>query len=165
MLLEVAGVSRAALLFGTTWTVNAYVVGAILAMILLANLVASRTSPAGRTWPAAGLVLSLVLLAAAPPAALAALPLAARIPAGGVLLSLPVFFAGLVFVSSWASMERRDLALGSNLLGSLLGGVASMLSMAVGFRGLALITLVVYLAALASLRRGGAKGVPATAGA
>jgi len=31
MLLEVSGVSRAALLFGTTWVVNAYVVGAILA--------------------------------------------------------------------------------------------------------------------------------------
>jgi hypothetical protein len=162
MLLEVSGVSRAALLFGTTWTVNAYVVGAILSMILLANLVASRWSPAGRVWPAAGLLASLGVLAAVPTAPLAALPLAARILVGGGLLSLPVFFAGLVFVSSWATRGRRDLALGSNLLGSLLGGVASMASMAIGFRGLALLTLAVYLAALVSLRRGAGPRVAGT---
>jgi hypothetical protein len=54
MLLEVAGVSRAALLFGTTWTVNAYVVGAILGMILLANLAASRMRVVPGGWPFAG---------------------------------------------------------------------------------------------------------------
>src|SRR5262249_17397622 len=43
MLLEISGVSRASLLYGTTWEVNAIVVGAILAMTLLANLVASRS--------------------------------------------------------------------------------------------------------------------------
>jgi SAM-dependent methyltransferase len=163
MLLEVSGVSRAALFFGTTWTVNAYVVGAILGMILLANLLASRAALAGRAWPAVGLLVSLAVLAAAPSAPLAALPLAARIPVGGGLLALPVFFAGLVFVTSWATSKRRDLALGSNLLGSLLGGVASMLSMAVGFRILALLTLAVYLAALLGLRRARAPSPPAGA--
>jgi hypothetical protein len=41
-----------------------------------------------------------------------------------------------------------------NLLGSLLGGVASMLSMAFGFRALMFLTLGVYLGALLLLRRG-----------
>ena len=45
------------------------------------------------------------------------------------------------------------LALGSNLLGSLLGGVATMLSMAIGFRALMFLTLVVYLGALLALSR------------
>ena len=45
MLLEVTAVSRAALLYGTTWKVNAYVVGAMLSMVLLANLVAARLRP------------------------------------------------------------------------------------------------------------------------
>ncbi len=155
MLLEVSGVSRAALLFGTTWTVNAYVVGSILAMVLLANLVASALDAAPRRWPAAGLVVSLIALASLPPKHLAALPLAARVVGAGAFLALPVFFSGLVFVRAWAARAHRDLALGSNLIGALLGGIASLLSMAIGFRALALLTLAVYLAALLALERRG----------
>lgn len=152
MLLEVSGVSRAALLFGTTWTVNAYVVGAILGMILLANLVASRIPVRPFGWPFAGLLLSLLALALVPTAALTTLPLPLRVLAGGGFLALPVFFSGLVFVTAWAAEDRRDLALGSNLIGSLVGGVASMLTMVVGFRNLTFLTLAVYLAALLALR-------------
>jgi SAM-dependent methyltransferase len=155
MLLEVSGVSRAALLFGTTWTVNAYVVGAILGMILLANLAASRVRVTPFGWPFAGLLVSLLALALVPTAILTALPLPGRILIGGGFLALPVFFSGLVFVTTWAAEERRDLALGSNLIGSLVGGVASMLTMVVGFRGLTFLTLAVYLGALLALRRGG----------
>jgi SAM-dependent methyltransferase len=153
MLLEVAGVSRSALLFGTTWTVNAYVVGAIFALILLANLVASRWPIPVAGWPAAGLTGSVLALALVPTAGLAALPLPLRILLGGGFIALPVFFSGLIFVTAWAATERKDLALGSNLLGSLLGGVASMLSMLVGFRALTLLTLAVYLAAILLLSR------------
>jgi hypothetical protein len=153
MLVEVTGVNRAALLFGTTWVVNAYVVGAVLAMILLANLTAARVrfDPAG--WPFAGLVASLLLLGTVPMSALAALPGPARVVVGGAFIALPVFFSGLVFVSLWAAAPRRDLALGSNLLGSLLGGLLSMLSMVVGFRALTFLTLAVYLAAFLALSR------------
>jgi len=162
MLLEVVGVSRAALLFGTTWTVNAYIVGAIFAMILLANLVASRTRVSVTGWPAWGLGVSVLALAFMPTAGLAALPLGLRVIVGGGFLALPVFFSGLIFVTAWAATERKDLAFGSNLLGSLLGGVASMLSMAVGFSALMLLTLAIYGAALVLLarERGGAR-VPA----
>ncbi len=153
MLLEVSGVSRAALLYGTTWTVNAYVVGAILAMSLLANAVAARVAYRPGDWPFAGLVAALCALALMPPGWLAALPGGLRVVLGGAFLTLPVFFSGLVFVRLWAAGLRRDLALGSNLLGALLGGVASMLSMAIGFRGLMFLTLAAYLAAFAALRR------------
>jgi len=153
MLLEVVGVSRAALLFGTTWTVNAYVVAAVFAMILLANLVASRARVSVTGWPAAGLMAAILAVALVPASALAALPLELRVVVGGGFLVLPVFFSGLIFVTAWAATERKDLAFGSNLLGSLVGGVASMLSMAVGFRALMLLVLLVYLAALLLLAR------------
>jgi hypothetical protein len=152
MLLEVSGVSRAALLYGTTWTVNAYVVGAILSMTLLANATASRWRVDPRGWPTAGLVLSLLALLVVSPARLAALPMLLRIVVGGAFLSVPVFFSGLIFVTEWARLPRKDLALGSNILGALLGGIASMLSLLVGFRALAAITLGVYLLARLSLR-------------
>jgi spermidine synthase len=152
MLLEVVGVSRAALLFGTTWQVNAYVVGAIFGMILLANFVASRYDVSITGWPVIGLMGAILAVALVPVAGIAALPHAARVVLGGGFLVLPVFFSGLVFVTAWSHTGRKDLALGSNLLGSLVGGVASMLSMAVGFRALILLTLLVYLAAIVVLR-------------
>lgn len=154
MLLEVTGVSRAALLYGTTWTVNAYVVGAILSMALLANLVASRRRLNPAAAPAAGLILSLAALGLVPTRALAPLPIPARVAAGGLFLALPVFFSGLIFVALWVESPRKDLALGSNLVGSLLGGLASMLSMAVGFRALVFLTLAIYLAVVLLVVRG-----------
>jgi spermidine synthase len=157
MLVEVAGVSRAALLFGTTWTVNAYVVGAILGMVLLANAIASHTrvDPAG--WPFLALIGSVAALGVVPTAWLAGLPAAVRIVVGGGFLALPVLFSGLIFVSLWARSERKDLAFGSNLLGSLVGGVASMSTMLIGFRALTFLTVAVYLAALLLIRRGAAR--------
>lgn len=162
MLLEVTGVSRAALLYGTTWTVNGYVVGAILTMILLANLVASRLRINPFGWPFAGLAVSLIVLGWMPTSWMASLDIVPRIIAGGAFLALPVFFSGLIFVTTWAGRERRDLALGSNIIGSLIGGVATLLSMRVGFRALTFLTLLVYVAAVASLRRetGGSKAAP-----
>ncbi len=147
MLVETLSVSRAALLYGTTWTVNAYVVGAVLLMVLLSNLVASRVSFSLSGWPLVGLVLSLLCQALLPMAELVALPSGPRILAGAAFLALPVFFSGLVFVRAWSEAENRDLALGSNLLGSLLGGIASMASMVIGFRALLLLALAVYLVA------------------
>ena len=58
-----------------------------------------------------------------------------------------------MFVQEWAEEPKRAAALGSNLIGSLLGGIASMLSMAIGFRALAFLTLAVYLGAWLVLQR------------
>jgi hypothetical protein len=145
MLLEVTAVSRAALLYGTTWKVNGYVVAAILSMALLANLVAVWLRPPVTGWPFVGLMLAILAIALVPTPWLASLPLGVRIAAGGAFLALPVFFSGVVFVQEWAAEPKRAAALGSNLIGSLLGGVASMLSMAIGFQALAFLTLAIYL--------------------
>jgi SAM-dependent methyltransferase len=152
MLLEVAGVSRAALLYGTTWTVNAYVVGALLCMVLIANLVAARWHVRPEGWPFVGLFTTLLAVALVPTGWLAALPDLARVLVGAAFLTLPVFFSGLVFIGLWARSERRDLAFGSNILGSLLGGLASMLSMLIGFRNLMFVALALYVAVLLVVR-------------
>ncbi|MCU0293536.1 MAG: hypothetical protein MUF10_16370 [Thermoanaerobaculaceae bacterium] len=153
MLLEVSAVNRAALLFGTTWTVNAYLVAAIMIMILLANLIASLRPGLRLGWPFTGLCLSLVLMALVPARVFAVLPLSLRVVLGGGFLALPVLFSGLIFVSVWARADRKDLALGSNILGSLVGGVVSMLSMLIGFNALTWLTAGCYLLALLLLLR------------
>jgi SAM-dependent methyltransferase len=159
MLLEVAGVSRAALLYGTTWTVNAYVVGVLLCMVLLANLAAARWRVRPEGWPFVGLFATLIAVALVPMGWLIALPDAARVLVGAAFLTLPVFFSGLVFIGLWARSRRRDLAFGSNILGSLLGGMASLLSMLVGFQSLMFLALAIYLGALFAVRKGGGEAI------
>jgi hypothetical protein len=156
MLLEVSAVNRASLLFGTTWKVNAYVVGAVLSLILLANWLAARFRINILGWPIVGLIAALLTLSLLPVSWLAVLPFFLRILVGTLFLALPVLFSGVVFIILWSRTERKDLALGSNLLGSLVGGIASMLSMQIGFSALMWLVLAVYLVVILLIGRQGA---------
>jgi hypothetical protein len=66
--------------------------------------------------------------------------------AATAVLCLPVFFAGIVFIRSFAQEGFRSEALGSNLLGALTGGLLESLSMWTGIRSLLLVAAVLYVA-------------------
>jgi hypothetical protein len=66
--------------------------------------------------------------------------------AATAVLCLPVFFAGIVFIRSFAREGFRGEALGSNLLGALTGGMLESLSMWTGIRSLLIIAGLLYLA-------------------
>jgi hypothetical protein len=67
---------------------------------------------------------------------------------------MPVFFAGIVFIRRFAEAGFAAEAIGSNLLGSLVGGIAESLSLALGLRALLLLAMLLYAAAwLISIRR------------
>jgi hypothetical protein len=57
----------------------------------------------------------------------------------------PAFFAGVIFARSFRNAAQPDLALGSNIAGSVVGGLAESFSMLVGFQHLLLLALVFYL--------------------
>ncbi|MBI4859064.1 MAG: hypothetical protein HY815_02140, partial [Candidatus Riflebacteria bacterium] len=120
-------------------------VGAILVMILLANVTAARATIRPTGWPFAGLLLALMALAFFPTAIIAGLTVVPRVVIGALFLAAPVYFSGLIFVTLWARALHKDMALGSNLGGALLGGVLGNLSMLLGFRALTLCALVIYL--------------------
>ena len=61
MLLEFQNVSKSALLFGSTWMVNAYIISAILVLILLANICAYYF-PIKNTLPVYIILLASVLM-------------------------------------------------------------------------------------------------------
>jgi hypothetical protein len=148
LLLEVQTVSRATLVFGMTWAVNAIVITAVLVMALLANLVTLRW-PRMPGWIApVGLGLSVAALALVPLASFNDLGFAARLPAAGAFLTAPVFFAGLIFIRSFAASEDKARALGSNLIGALVGGLLESLSFVTGLRALVLLVGAFYAAAL-----------------
>ncbi|MCI0414434.1 methyltransferase domain-containing protein [bacterium] len=151
MLLEVHNVSRLALCFGTTWQVNAWVIGMILSVILLANFLRMRFGrPGAQTpkWVAIGLFGSL--------AAAYLVPLQSFLDysyiVGGflatLLLTLPIFFAAILFADALASSSSPGFALGWNILGAVLGGMIESVSFLFGIPSLIIVSAGFYSLAI-----------------
>jgi spermidine synthase len=144
MLLEAQIVSRMALLFGTTWVVNSIVVSGLLSLIVAANLAYQRFPGIPLRWAYAGLFFSLLVSLVMPLEKLFFESFAVRALVSTTVLCLPVFFAGIVFVSSFARVHFRGSALGSNLFGSLAGGLLESLSLWFGLKSLIVLAAVIY---------------------
>ena len=145
MLLEAQIVSKMALLFGTTWVVNAVVVSGLLCLIVGANLVYGalpRIPPAAAY---AGLLVTLAGMYFVPMQKLFLESWTLRALAATWALCTPVFFAGIIFVSSFARSGFRGSALGSNLFGALIGGLLESASLWFGLKSLTMIAAILYL--------------------
>jgi SAM-dependent methyltransferase len=161
MLLETQIVSRMALLLGTTWVVNSIVVSGLLCLIVAANLVYQQFPGIPLRWAYAGLFLSLLMSFAVPLERLFFESFALRVFVSTIVLCLPVFFAGIVFVSSFARVHFEGNALGSNLFGSLAGGLLESLSLWFGLKSLIVLAVAIYAGSALALRwheRAGASG-------
>jgi SAM-dependent methyltransferase len=153
MLLEVQNVSKAAVVLGNTWEVNAVIISGVLVMILVANALAgwARRLPA---WPVyTALVGSCVGLYFVDLSRFAGLPYPTKAAAVGLLTSLPMLFSGLVFARSFAAADRKDAALGANLFGALVGGLLQSVTFVTGIKALLLIVAAFYLAAVVTRPR------------
>lgn len=151
LLLEVQNISKASLLFGATWTVNAFIISAILLMAFLSTLFVAWARP-GRTALAVAWLLLLATILAnyfLPLDLLNRLPFASRVALASAFLTSPVFFSGIVFSTSFARVEGKAAALGANLLGAIVGGMLESLSFVVGVRALLLVAGFFYVGAWA----------------
>jgi spermidine synthase len=146
MLLEAQIVSKMALLFGTTWVVNAVVVSGLLCLIVGANLVFSAFPKIPLALAYVGLFLSLAIMFTVPLEKLFYDSWALRAVIATLALCMPVFFAGIIFISSFAKAGFSGSALGSNLFGSLLGGVLESASLWFGLKSLTVIAALLYVA-------------------
>lgn len=153
MLLEAQIVSKMALLFGTTWVVNSVVVAGILCLIVAANLIYGSSPKIPLPIAYVGLFLSLLVMFVVPRERLFSPSLLVRGVVATVVLCTPVFFAGIIFVSSFARASFRGSALGANLFGALLGGLMEPLSLWFGLRWLTILAGFVYLASAVFLSR------------
>lgn len=145
LLIETRGVTSLSLLFGSTWVVNSAVFGGILVMVLLANLAVERWQWRDPMPWFVALFAAVVLLWWFPLDWLNTLPLLARGILGGLLTGLPVGLAGVIVPMLLARSAQPAAALGSNLLGAVLGGCLEYYSMLGGLRSAALMALVLYL--------------------
>jgi spermidine synthase len=159
MLLEVQNISKAAVVLGNTWDVNAVIIASIMVVILLANLLAAALPRLPLSLAYACLIGSAVGLYFVDLAWFAPLPYFARALVVGLLTSLPMLFSGIVFIRSFATTPGKDAALGANLFGALVGGLLQSLTFVTGIKALLLVVAALYAAAWLSKPR------PATAAA
>jgi spermidine synthase len=148
MLLEVQNISKASVVLGNTWWVNAVIISAILGLILLANWIAAAFPrlPLGPVY--ALLCASCVALYVTDISRFAFLPYAVKAVVVGGLVSLPMLFGGIVFIRSFVRVPGKDVALGANLLGALVGGLLQSVTFVVGIKALLLMVAALYVAAL-----------------
>ena len=145
MLLETKGVVHMALLFGSTWVVNSVVFGAIMIMILLANLFVLTVKPQKLTGWYIALVAALVVNAVVPMNWFLEFdPLVRTLLSCGVVF-VPIFFAAVIFAVSFRESTQPDVDIASNIAGVIVGGLSEYLSMVVGFKLLVVGAIGYYL--------------------
>ncbi len=149
MLLETQNISKASVVLGNTWLVNAVIVSGIMMMILLSNLAASLFPRIPKTPVACCLIGTCLALYFVDLSQFAFLPFMTKAVVVGSLTTLPMFFSGLIFIDSFAKTQHKDSALGANLMGALVGGALQSVTYVIGIKALLLVVAALYAAALA----------------
>jgi hypothetical protein len=153
MLLETKNIVQFALLFGTTWFVNALVTAGVLVAVLAAVEVSRHVTIRRPALLYAGLLAALAVAWAIPPSALLSLSPLPRFVAAVVLAFAPIFGANMVFAQRFRESGDSATAFGANLLGAMLGGVLEYASLVVGYRWLLVLVAVLYALAFLAGRR------------
>jgi hypothetical protein len=145
MLLEFQNISKASLIFGSTWLVNSYMISAILLLILLANWVMKLGFVRNIKWVYYLLGIYLLVLYLVPLSAFNSFEYLTKSMLVSVFMNVPIFFAGLVFIHSFRECKDRKMAYASNLLGAALGGLLESCSFVTGIKALLLSVLLLYI--------------------
>jgi SAM-dependent methyltransferase len=153
MLVETRNITSVALAFGSTWYVNSVVFFSILVMAILSTALLMVTRRIKVHLVYLGLFAAVGLSLAVRPETLAAGGVAQRLLVVGGLAALPLFFSGLVFAFSFKTTANPSAALGSNIMGGVLGGVVEYLAMITGLRALLWLVILFYFVSWYFLRR------------
>lgn len=144
MLLEVRAMSSMSLLFGSTWTVNSFVISGVMVAILVANYLASKASEKGVF---VFLFLSLFAIVAsnlAQVGELLKMPENVGAIVGTLAFVSPLFFAGGVFSTLFKQTQSSSQALAFNMVGGLLGITIEYFGMCFGISKLSYFALAIY---------------------
>ena len=144
LLLETKNIVQFALLFGTTWFVNALVFLGVMLSVLSAVLLSKRVTFRHPARLYLLLLAGLVLAYAVPPSALLSLDFVPRFFAAITIAFLPIFMANLVFAQRFKSTSASATAFGANLLGAMFGGLLEYTSLIIGYRSLLFLVAILY---------------------
>ncbi|MDP9240125.1 MAG: spermidine synthase [Actinomycetota bacterium] len=164
LLLETRYVTGFALLFGSTWLVNAIVFAGVLLAVLAAVETSRRVRALSLPWLYVALGGALAVGFAVPLSTLLSLSTPVRLVAAVALAFAPVFIANLIFASRFAATSGSTAAFGANLIGALLGGALEYVSLVIGYRNLLLVAGGLYLLAFLLQPRSGPPALARRAG-
>jgi len=156
LLLESKSIVQFSLLYGTTWWNSSIVFLTVMLLVLAANRAAVHLPAASaRTWIPVLLLLSCLMGFLFPISRLLYLenPVL-RLALAGVLMTLPVFFANLLFSVKFRDSRQVADLFGWNLLGSATGGILEYSSMVWGYNALALVVVCFYSLAIWMFSKG-----------
>jgi hypothetical protein len=147
LLLETKNVVQFALLFGTTWFVNALVFAGVLLSVLLAVYVSKRVRFKHPIRLYGFLGLSILLAYYLPVSWLLDLPPVLRFVVASAVAFAPIFTANLVFTQRFRDTGDSTAAFGANLIGAMVGGVLEYTALITGYRFLLLLVALLYAGA------------------
>ncbi len=150
LLVEFKTITEMALLFGSTWFVNVLAISGVLLMALLAVLIVAKRQHVNIRAMYLLLFTSLAINYLAPADLLIGLSTGARAMASMLMLSAPLFFAGLIFGESLRRAGDTSRPLASNLTGSVAGGMLEYGALLWGIKSLYLLAMAAYATALAA---------------
>jgi Spermine/spermidine synthase domain len=144
MLLETKNIVQFALLFGTTWFVNALVTAGVLVAVFAAVEVSRYVRVRRPALLYLCLLAALVVAWAIPPSALLSLSPLPRFVAAVAIAFAPIFLANMVFSQRFRDTGDSTTAFGANLLGAMIGGILEYLSLIVGYQWLLVLVALLY---------------------
>lgn len=160
LLLETKNVVQFALLFGTTWLVNALVFIGVLIAVLAAVEVSRHVVVRRPTLVYLALLAALVLSWFVPQEALLGLSPLPRFAAACALAFAPIFLANIVFSQRFRDTSDSATAFGANLLGAIVGGALEYTALILGYRWLIVLVAALYGLAFVTSRATRRAGVP-----
>lgn len=148
LLLETRAVTWSALLFGTTWVVNAIVFAGVLLVVLLAVEVTRRMKKRPSRPVAFGFLgVTLLIAWLVPTSWLLSLPIGLRVVVAVAIAFGPVFASNIVFATRFDTTEDATGAFAANLLGAMVGGCLEYLALVVGYPALLGLAALLYAGA------------------
>ena len=147
LLLETKNIATFALLFGTTWFVNALVFGGVLVIVLAAVETTRRvrTPPLKVVYTA--IAASLALAWVVPEQWLLGLPFVPRLIVATLIAFVPIFLANIAFAKRFHESGDSRSAFAVNLLGTIVGGCLEYAALFTGYNNLLIVVGLLYLVA------------------
>ncbi len=146
---ETKGITDIAVLFGSTWITNIIVISSILLVILAATLVVTRWRDIPLSWMYGTLFIVLLFNYLVPLTGLLDYAFWVQVFASGLRVAGPIFFSGIIFARWFDRSGNTSSALGSNLMGAVVGGLSEYSSLALGLRDLYLLAILFYALSVA----------------
>lgn len=148
MLIETKGITEAAKIFGGTWIVISIIIILILTMAYFANYIIYKKIKLNTNLIYFLLLLSIGVSYLFSELKIEDYSLTLAKVLSPIFLTIPIFFSGLAFSSELKKLNSVSIALSSNILGALFGGLVEYNSMYFGFKFLYLFAIIIYLSAL-----------------